>query len=215
MWVFLWIVLSVILLGSTFWSFAILLRQKAAWEAFAKAKNFTFKRGTLMGPAEMSGVIGDYKLSFFTAERQAVDVRSRRFVTVAEIELSEGVVDGAVMGTQEMLPFMQSLDLIHPFTIEGHGWETGMYAFIKNDAAIKAYLTPERLEVFSGILKTRNADVFIVFHDAQLVVRLETVDPMQDPDKIEKIVRRVMGLMDKVRLTSEQRAAFKNLIPAS
>lgn len=211
MWIFLWIVLSVILLGSTAWSLSILLKQKAAWEAFAKPRSFIFKRGTFMGPAEMSGVIGDYKLGFFTAERQTLDARSRRYVTVVEIELAEGVVNGAVMGTQEMLGFMQSLDLIKPYTIEGHGWEKGMYAFIRNDDAIKAYLTPERLEVFASLLKTRNADVLIVFHDTQLVVRLETSDPMQDADKIDKITKRVMGLMDKLRVTPQERSQLKAL----
>lgn len=211
MWILLWLVLSAILLGATFWSLRILLRQKAAWEAFAKSKNFTFKRGTFMGPAEMSGVIGEYKLEFFTAERQGADARSRRFMTVIEINLAQGLVEGAVMGTQEMLPFMQSLELIHPHTIEGSGWETGLYAFIKNDDVVKAYLTPDRLEVFSSILKTKNADVLIVFHDTQFVVRLETVDPMQDPEKIDKIVKRIMVLMDKVRISPEERARYAAL----
>ncbi len=213
MWILLWIVLSAILLGSTAWSLRILLKQKAAWEAFAKSKSFTFKRGTFMGPAEMSGVIGDYKLAFFTAEREAADVRTRRFVTVIEIDLAEGIVDGAVLGTQEMLPFMQSLELIHPYEIEGNGWEKGMYAFIKNDDVVKAYLTPDRLETFSSIMKTRNADVLVVFHDRQLVVRLETADPMQDAEKIDKIVKRIMSLMDKVRITNEQREQYKALAP--
>lgn len=216
MWIFVWLVLSSILLGATAWSLRILMRQKTAWEAYAKSKNFTFKRGTFMGPAEMSGVIGDYKLEFFTAERRGEDVRTRRFVTVLEVDLAaQGMVDGAVMGTQEMLPFMQSLDLVHPFEITESGWEKGMYCFIRNDEVVKAYLTPDRLETFATILKTRNADVLVVFHEKQFVVRLETVDPMQDADKIDKIVARVLALMDKVRITPEERARYKALAPAT
>lgn len=211
MWIFIWVVLSAILLGATAWSLRILLRQKAAWEAYAKSKSFTFKRGTFMGPAEMSGVIGDYKVAFFTAERQGEDMRTRRFVTVLEIDLVDGAVDGAVMGTQEMLPFMQSLDLIHPHQIDG--WEKGHYAFIKNDAVVKEYLTKERLEVFENILKTRNADVLIVFHEKQIVVRLETSDPMQDADKIDKIVTRQIALIEKLRITPEQRERYKAAAP--
>lgn len=209
MWIFLWLVLSAIILGATAWSLRILLRQKKAWETYAKSKNFNFKRGTFMGPAEMSGVIGDYKLSFFTAQRDTEDARTKRYVTVVEIDLGEGTVDGAVMGTQEMLPFMQSLDLLHPFTIEG--WEKGLYAFIKNDAVVKAYLTKERLDIFSGILKTRNADVLVVFHEKQMVVRMETSDPMQDADKIEKIVARMMAMMDRLRITPEERQRYNAL----
>lgn len=207
MWVFIWVILSAILLGATAWSLRILFRQKAAWEAYAKSKSFTFKRGTFMGPAEMSGVIGDYKVAFFTAERQGEDMRTRRFVTVVEIDLVDGAVDGAVMGTQEMLPFMQSLDLIHPHQVEG--WEQGYYTFIKNDAVVKQYLTKERLDVFLTLLKTKNADVMVVFHEKQIVVRMETSDPMQDADKIDKVITRQIALMEKLRITPEQRELYK------
>jgi len=214
MWFLLWFVLSVILVGATLWSLKILLTQKKAWETYAKSKNFTYQPGTFMGPAEMSGVIGDYKLGFFTGERQGADVRTRRYVTVVEIILVEGLVNGAVMGTQEMLPFMQSLDQLHPFQVEGPGWEAGLFAFIKNDEAVKAYLTPERIEVLSSILKTRNADAVIVFHDKELVVRLETSEPMQNAEKIDKIATRVMGLCDKLRITPEQRKEYAALVSA-
>ncbi len=213
MWILIWLLLSSVLIGATLWSLKILLAQKKAWEAYAKSKNFTYNAGTFMGPAEMNGVIGDYKLSFFIGERQGADVRTRRYVTVMEIDLVEGLVDGGVMGTQEMLPFMQSLTQLHPTQIEGPGWEPNLFTFIKNDDAVKAYLTPERIEVFSNILKTKNADAVIVFHDKELVVRLETSDPMQDAQKIDKIVTRIMGLCDKLRITPEQRKAFAAMIP--
>ncbi len=70
MWILIWLLLSSVLIGATLWSLKILLAQKKAWEAYAKSKNFTYNAGTFMGPAEMNGVIGDYKLSFFTGERR-------------------------------------------------------------------------------------------------------------------------------------------------
>lgn len=205
MWVFLWFVLSVILIGSSVWSFMILQRQKSAWEKFAKEKNFTFQRGTTMGPAEMSGVIGNYKVSFFTAERQGVDVRTKRYVTSIEFVLAEGVIDSVAMGTPEMLAFMQSLNLLHPYKINLAEWDAAHTVFVKNDNVALEYLTAERLDAFSQILKTRNADVIIIFNTEELVVRLETSDPMQDADKIDKISKRIIGLCEKVRLSPEER----------
>ncbi len=215
MWILLWVVLSAILLGATLWSLQILLRQKAAWEQYAKSKNFSFNRGTFMGPAEMTGVIGDYKLSFFTAERAGPDVRTRRYVTVLEIDLGEGLVDGGVTGTKEMLPFMQSLDKLHPYKIEMAEWNENHFMFVKHDDVVKSYFTSERLDVFANLLKTRNADVILIFNETQFVVRLETSDPMQDAAKIDKIVTRVLGLCDKLRITPEQRKAYMALAPSS
>ena len=205
MWILLWVILSSILIGATLWSQRILMGQKAAWEKFAKTKNLTFKRGTFMGPAEMDGMIGDYRLSFFTAERPGEDIRTRRYVTAMEVSLMERFFDGGAMGTKEMLPFMQGLDKLHPYKIENAPWEDGHFVFIQNDAVIKEYLTTERLEAFSNILKTRNADIIIIFTHNQLVVRLETSDPMQDAEKIDKITKRLMMLCDKLRLTPEER----------
>jgi hypothetical protein len=211
MWLLLWIVLSAILIGATLWSLKILMRQKSAWEAYAKDKSFTFTRGTFMGPAEMSGVIGDYKLSFFTAERSSADVRAKRFVTVIEINLVDGLIDGGTVGTKEMLAFMQSLDRLRPYPIEGEGWGKEYFAFMKYHGSAKAYLTPERIDVFNQLLKTRNADVILVFNDKELVLRLETSDPMQEAEKIDKIVKRLLGLVDKVRVTPEQRKQYMAL----
>lgn len=213
MWIFLWVVLSAILLGSTLWSFQILRRQKQAWEIYAKSKNFTYKAGTTMGPAEMSGVIGDYKLSFFTVEKPSDNARSTRYLTAVEIELTEPVVDGGVAGTKEMLPFMQSLQGLKPFKIESPLWEEGLFAFIRYEAIGKAYFTQDRIEAAVSLLKTRNADAIIVFSGQQLVLRLETSDPMKDSAKIDKIVTRAIGLCDKLRTTPEQRKEYVALKP--
>ncbi len=211
MWILLWFVLSAILIGATLWSLQILMRQKAAWEKYAKSKNFTFNRGTFMGPGEMTGVIGDYKLSFFTAERAGADVRTRRYVTVMEIDLIDGLVDAGALGTKEMLPFLQSLDKLHPLKIEGAPFEEGTYLFSKNDVVLKAYLTKDRMDTLANILKTKNADTLVIFNDKEMVLRLETSDPMQDADKIDKIVTRLIALAEKLRITSEERAGLMAL----
>lgn len=206
MWLLLWFVLSAVLVGATLWSLQILMRQKKAWEEYAKKKNLTFNKGTFMGPAEINGMIGDYKLTFFTAERAGADVRTRRYVTAIEIDLMEGLVDGGALGTKEMLPYLRSLDMLHLYKTDLPGLEEGQnYMFVKNDAVIGAYLTKERMETFGQILKTKNADILILFNQKELVLRLETSDPMQDAEKMDKIVTRLLGLADKLRITPEER----------
>ncbi len=208
MWIFLWVVLSAILLGATFWSLKILLEQKGAWEKFAREKSFVLNKGTFMGPAEMNGVIDDFKFAFFTAQRGGDDIRNRRLMTVMEINMLDGVVDGGAMGTQMMIAFLQSLDKLHPFKIDFAPWDAGHFVFARNDDNVKKYLTPARVEALSQILKTKNADVVVLFNDKEVLVRLETSDPMKNADKLNKIVNRQMALMNQLRLSSEERAQF-------
>lgn len=200
-WIFIWVVLSAIVIGATAWSLQILLRQKAAWEAYAKRRNMSFTRGTFMGPAEIVGVIEDYKVNFFTAERQTLDMRGKRYVSVIEIQLAEGLFDGGVAGTKEMMPFMQTLTQLHPYPAKKEGWDASHVVFVRNDDIANAYFTPERLDTFQQLLSTRNADVLIVFNHEELVVRMETSDPMMDAEKIDKIVARQIGLANKLRIS--------------
>lgn len=207
-WIFIWVVLSAIVIGATLWSLQILLRQKAAWEAYAKRRGMAFNRGTFMGPAEIIGTLDGYKVNFFTAERQTLDMRGKRFVSVIEIQLAEGLFDGGVAGTKEMLTFMQSLTQLHPYTVKKEGWDVAHHIFVRKDEVADAYFTPERIDTFHQVLATRNADVLIVFNHEELIVRMETSDPMMDAEKIDKIVTRQIGLANRMRITKEQRAAI-------
>lgn len=208
MWVFIWVLLSSIVIGATLWSLKILFDQKSAWEKFAKAHSFSLNKGTLMGPAEMNGVIGDYKFSFFAAERDGTDIRSRRMLTVMEVNLIDGLVDGAAMGTEKILPFLQTLDKLHPYKIEHPSWDKGLFAFARNDQNIKAYLTAERVDAICQLLKTKNADVLVLFNDREALVRMETSDPMKDTEKLEKVTKRAMALLEKLRLSAQERETF-------
>ncbi len=205
MWIMIWVLLSSVVIGATLWSLKILFDQKGAWEKFAKAHNFSLNKGTLMGPAEMNGVIGDYKFSFFAAERDGADIRSRRMLTVMEVNLVDGLVDGAAMGTEKILPFLQSLDKLHSYKIEHPSWDNGLFAFARNDSVVAAYLTPERIDVICQLLKTKNADVLVLFNDHEALVRMETSDPMKDVEKLDKITKRVMALLEKLRLSPQER----------
>lgn len=207
-WIFIWFVLSAIVIGASVWSLQILLRQKKAWETFAKKHNFTYQRGTFMGPAEMSGSIGEYKIAFFTAERTTLDVRGKRYVSVIEVQLLEGIIDGGVAGTKEMQTFMNSLEQLHPYPVSREGCDPTHTIHVRDTAVADAYFTPARIDVFEQVLKTRGADVIIVFNHEEFVLRMETTDPMMDPAKIEKVINRQMALAEKMRITAEQRAEY-------
>jgi len=193
-WIFIWLVVSAILIGATVWSASILFKQKKAWAAYAKKKGFTFDKGTFMGPAQMQGAIGKYELAFFTAERQDADVRKRRYVTVLEIQLP-GLVDGAAAGTSEMVPFLKTLTRLTPREIKSDKWNPAFRFFSHNDKAMDAYLTEERIEALSQILGTKvaqSADILIMFDGNEGLIRVETSDPLEHPAKIDRLVKHLL-----------------------
>lgn len=209
LWILLWLVLSAIILGASGWSAVILLRQKEAWQAFAARHKMTYTPGKFMGPPSLEGFIDKYSISFFTAERQAPDVRNRRFVTVVEITCPEGFIEAAAAGTAEMVPFMENMPNVSPMSIDAAKWEQGSRLFARNRDAVRLYLTPERLEHLTQLLATRNADVIVLFDDDQAVIRLETSDPILDADKAEKIIKRLIHHAQGMRISKQERAEIK------
>lgn len=193
-----WFVISAILIGAAVWSANILLSQKRSWEAFAKKHGLQYDRGKFMSSPRVSGHIDGLKVELFSAERQALDVRERRMLTAIEITQAPGWIDGAAVGTTEMRPFINALGALHTYTPESEGWDSTLTMHVRDDAVMKAWLTPERLKHIAAMVGTKNSDNLLIFDAQQAIVRVETRDPLTDGDKLEKSVMRLIKLMKSI-----------------
>jgi hypothetical protein len=199
-WILVWILLSAIILGANVWSWIILFKQKQAWESFSKKYKMTFRKGKLLAPAEVEGFIEDYKVNLFTAERRGADVRSRRYMTVLEIVIPGGLVNGGTIGGAEMLPFMESLDTLTRLTPANGKLKDGVHLYARDNDDVKNYLTAERIDHLNQIFSTRNVDILFVFTDTSGVLRLETSDPMADAVKMDKAIQRLIAHLKPLAL---------------
>lgn len=158
-----------------------------------------------MAPASMTGFIGDYHIAFFSAERQDSDARKKRYVTAVEITMPEGLVDGGAAGTPEMIPFIESLGYLRPYKVESQDWDPAHRFYAKDKETMAAFLTPGRVTKTAEILKIRNADVLLLFDDKRAVIRVETTDPLEEPQKIDKTVRRILSAAEGLRVRPEKK----------
>ena len=155
-WLLFWFVLSFIIIGASVWSWMILFQQKKAWDAFAKKHGLSYTPGRLLGPASLEGYIEDYKISFFIGEKQAPDVRNRRYMTIVEMTFPEGLVGGGVAGTSEMLPFMQTLSQLKPFSMTSdEHWDKSHRVFARDQEVVRGFLTPRRVKHLNALLRTK------------------------------------------------------------
>lgn len=151
-----------------------------------------YARGGLMESPSVEGVIDGATISLFSAQRQNEDERKNRMMSVMEISLPHGMIDGGAAGTSEMLPFMQTLDTLKPMQIEHEHWQASFTMMGRNQEMLKKYFTPQRLEALAHILVLKNADILVMFDGNTSVVRVETVDPMLQPAKLDKIIKRIL-----------------------
>lgn len=197
-WVFIWILLSIFILGVSAWSFQILFRQKAAWLAFATKKDLTYQNGPhFLSSPIISGNIGPYGFGLFSEERQTSDARGQRFNTVIELALRKGLPAPGAIGAGAMAPIIEQLTgMTQSVSITDPDWDPQWVIRTTDSKALESYLTPARRDVLKKIFRLKILAALFVFDDKDAVLRIETADPLQDAEKIEKIVRSMIAQLE-------------------
>ncbi len=205
MWIFLWVVLSMFVMGVFFWSMFILQQQKRAWFAFAKKSGLKYEAGAYTDPPVVSGMVKGYKITFFTDSLRTQDVRGRRFVTTIEIEMGDGMPTVAALATQDYAEFLSPLRLPLSWQPPGEEWQKNYIIKTRSIDRLTRYLTKARLKVLSDLFAMKNAATLYFFDEQTCILRIETPDPLRDPDRMERIAKRIYSAVDTLLLTPEER----------
>ena len=210
-WMFLWLIIAIIVLGTTLWSTIILIQQKQAWKAYAAKNNLTFTPNKFFQSPTIEGILNGCNVSFFSGTQQKEDSRKNRQLTVVQVNINDGLVDSIGAGTKEMVPFLQALESLTPHDLKGQPWKKEHDLRSQNKKAVDAYLTPERLKVLSSILGMPKADVVILLDAKEGVVRFETANPLHDEKVLQSIMSKLMTRIQKLMPSEEEKAKFKTL----
>lgn len=208
-WWLVWFVLSFILLGTTAWSLIILHQQKRAWSTYAKKVGLVFNRGRFSEPCSMEGTLNEFNVSFFSAVQQKEDSRKNRQLTVMQFILPKPFIDALAVGTNEMLPFLNSMEELTPHAVESDKWNSkANHMYSRNKASVDLFLTPERILILSNILKLANSDNIILLNPEEGLFRFETSNPLTEVEMIEKLVVKLMTLIKKLQPSPEEFSSF-------
>jgi hypothetical protein len=186
-WLALWIVLSLTLMGFLAWTLLISYKQKRAWKAFAARHKLRYASGRMMQSPEMDGLIEDYRFSFFTSEHNSPDARTSRKLATVEIMLGSALpIEGGV-ASGSMIPVLKALDLKFEITPAGEGWSKAYLAACSNRAAMEAYMTPERVQILSKLMQMAHVWVIFVFRNGLTLLRIDTPSPLDTDEQLEKL----------------------------
>lgn len=213
MWIFLWVIVSLFILGTFFWSVRVLFQQKAAWKNFAQKMNLTYmpQKGWLVSPV-ISGSIGQYGFSLFSEPQPTNDQRGLRYNTIIEFALRQGVpASVGAIGTQKMAVILEQIIAKEPVSVSDADWDTSWFIRATRPAVIQQYLTPARVDVLKKIFRLKTLGTLFLFNDSEGILRLETSDPMVDAERLEKIVRGVLAQLPVLLVGNEERAALQAL----
>lgn len=203
--VFIWGVLSIFIIAVSIWSAQILFRQKAAWRTFATKMGLTYQRGpTLLSSPIVGGNVGKYGFGLFSEERPAADARGQRFNTVIELALRKGMPTVGAIGTEGMAKIIEQLSgMTETISIKDPDWDATWVVRTQDASLLEPYMTQARIDVLKKIFRMKIMAALFVFDKEDAVLRIETADPLQNAEKIEKIVK---GMCAQLELLDPQKA---------
>ncbi len=209
MWFLLWLVVSVFILGVFTWSLQILMQQKKAWQAYAKKAALEYTPGKFMDSPTLQGVVAGYRTAIYSQRQPTPDGRGQRYVTVLEFELGEGLPTGGLVAAMSFAPMVAGLNFSETAVIDFPEWDKNRIIKTRDGAAMKAYLTRDRLEALHALMTMNSAAAMYLFDETNGAVRIETTDPLRDAAKMEKIIAKITGLAGRLKLSPAERAALK------
>ncbi|MCB9973178.1 MAG: hypothetical protein H6863_03395 [Rhodospirillales bacterium] len=205
LWLLVYLLFVIFILTFFFWNTVILFRQKQAWQNFAKKHNLLYRKGRLL---EASAVEGNYKknrIGLFSEGR--ADESSRgilRYRTVIEVVMGHRMPCTGALGNVDSMRIIESLNFGTTFHPEGAHWDKNHLITCADRDFIKEYLTPKRLERLNSFFAMKNAAAMMVFDKQDAFLRIETPDPMTDPQKIQALMDKLVVLNEELKLTDAE-----------
>ncbi len=167
--------------------------QKKGWRSFAAKHKLRYGTGKGLSVPEITGSFEGYTIGVLTSEHQTPDARGTRKLTAAEVALKSEMPFAGAVGSSGMVPLVQSLDFgreVHP---DHDKWDASYIARAKNKTAMDGYLSKERLDALASLMKIKNFWVIFIFQEEGTLLRIDTTDPLQAPEKIEKLMTKLIA----------------------
>lgn len=204
----LWAVLSIFLLGFWFWSIGILYKQKQTWKNFAKKHSLRYRSNKVFDSPEITGVMGESKVYFFTAEHDQGDGRPPRRLTSIEITLQSALPVSAAVASGGMVRIVEDLNFKGEYRPDMPGWDNSYIVRSRDIPVFKDYLTEARLRSLVKLMGIKNSWIILFFSSGQGLLRLDTPNPLYDPKLLEEYSKK---LLEAAKLMELQKGEFKKL----
>ncbi len=209
-WFLIWLFLSGALLYFLAWTIYILFRQKSAWKKFAAQKKLRYRPGTLFGSPEISGSADKRTISFFVSEHMAADARSSRKLTAIEVKLSSQMPFEIGIASGGMVPMLKHFSFREELRPDYPKWDKNYIAAASSRMALESYLTPERLEALTSMMRIRNGWTIFICRGETTLLRFDTPDALDTVEKLNRIFTKMYAVADALELRKGEEGILKS-----
>jgi hypothetical protein len=89
-------------------------------------------------------------------------------------------------------------------------WDPAWKIRADNIKVVLNYLTPERKKIIGKLFRMKVLSALVIFNADDMVVRLETADPLDDLDRLEKVTRGVMNQLEPLKASADEFEALRS-----
>lgn len=198
-WFMVWVFVAVFILGTSLWSLYILLKQKRSWEAFAKKNDMEFISTAFMKSPMLRGAFEGVKVMIYSDQQIAGHERQKRIRTVFEFALKAPMPTEGAIASAAFKNFVNGLGMAEKYVPDSPEWNKEIVVSVTSGEAIAQYFTKERIGALSTVMTIKNCPVMILFSNEDTVMRVESADPFDKPDKLERFLKK---MTDAVKIIS-------------
>jgi len=208
-WLILWGVLALSLLGFLVWTLVILMRQKRAWSLYAEKRKLRYKSTSFMDVPEIKGVLGEHGINVFESEHVTPDARSVRKLTAIEVNLNSDMpIDGGI-ASGGLIPIMETLNFKQEYVPKFKAWKKSYVARADSKSVLEAYLSDERLKALCELMKIKNSWIILVFKEDAMLLRIDIADPLHSPKRLDALVKKMLKAAQALELKSGESKRLK------
>jgi hypothetical protein len=154
-------------------------------------------------------VIYDYTVSLFTGEHVSADARGTRKLTAVEVSLSSKMPFNGGIGSGSMVPIIRNLRLKEEVRLSHSAWNKDYIAASDNRPGLETYLTTERLDALTNLMKTKNSSAILIFKDNVMLLRLDLPDPLDNAEKIDRLLKMMTKAASALELNPDEDKKLK------
>ena len=210
-WLILWIVLSVVLIGIFVWSNQAILDQKKAWKLFAQRHKFKYIANSFLKSPVVSKKGKETSFQLFSEEQITSDLAKRRFTTVFEWTMPAMPING-IIASSEMKNIVDAVNVTDRIEKPSEKWSRKDWIVVQDAEAFLPYLTEERTESIIDVMQLPSVRFLFAFDTSRGVVRVETNDPLLEEKKITKIFQTSKSCVEKLIPQDKDFEACRNIL---
>ncbi len=208
-WIFIWAVVAVFVLGISFWSMQVLFKQKKAWKKLAKSLNLSYQEQAFLASPVVDGLYNKYHITLYSEEQATQDSARRQFRTVLVIAFQEGFPTGGAIASAGRRPFVEGLRIEEGHKPEFKGWNGNIVFHTQDNDIMSSFMDERRYQALHRIMNLTGKEAIFIFDDKEAYYRLETADPLTDPESVEKMIKKILKECDVLRPTAEDQKLCK------